>query len=434
MSSAVTSLLIFGICLILFVWNRIPQAVTALCGITIMVLLGVCSFSSGFRYFGSETVLLISAMMVVGKASFQTGLAQTIGHRVLAMAGNSERKLVLFGTAITAVISAFLSNIATLSIMIYMVTGICITNRQIKFRNLIMPISVGAVLGGVATLIGSTPQLTAQGLLESYLGEGNGFTFFTFSVPGVLIILATVLYAGFIGYPLGKKIWGARPDHDLIPSVHEVREEQELHTEKKGIMAVIFAVTVLLFMLNQWIVRWIPGMNLAAVSLLSACACVLTGCIRPKDAVSSINWNLVIWLSASLGMAAAVNASGGGELIAQMFMCFVDPQTPPAALFALVVILTVVLTHFLANSTAITIVFPIAFSLVTELGYQFFPFAVGITMASSVAIGTPIANTTIAMSVVARYEFRDYWRYSLPLIAIATVIILVVVPLQFPLV
>lgn len=428
----VLSIVFFGVCLLLFVINKIPLALTALLGLAAMVICNVCTYDEAFSYFGSEAIILISCMMIVGKASFQTGLAQSIGHKVLSLAKDDERRLAVIGSAITAVMSAFLSNIATLSIMIYMVNGICEANPKIKARNLIMPIAMAAVLGGMATLIGSTPQLTAQGLLESYLGTGNGFEFFTFTGPGALIILATVLYVAFIGYPLGKKLWGGREDGADLTEAGKTYAEGERNPGKRGVMAVIFFAMLLMFIGMSTIQRFIPQFDLAIVAILSASACILTGCINLSDALKSVSWNLVIWLGSSLGMAGAVNSSGGGELIATFFTGILSENTHPMLMFAALVSITVVLTHFLANSTAVTIVLPIALSVIPELGYSVFPFTVGITMGSAIAIATPVANTTIAMSMVAGYRFSDYWKYGLPLVVICTVIVIVAVPLIFP--
>ena len=430
----VLSIVIFGLCLLLFIINKIPLALTAIMGLAAMVVLNVCSYDEAFAFFGSEAVILICCMMVVGKASFQTGLAQSIGFKVLSLARGNERMLAVVGTAITGVMSAFLSNIATLSIMIYMVNGNCEANPKIKARNLIMPIAMGAVLGGMATLIGSTPQLTAQGLLESYLGDGNGFDFFTFSIPGALIILATVLYVAFIGYPLGKRLWGNRESTEDLSEAGKTYAEGEMHPEKKGVMAVIFILMLLMFFGMSVIQRFIPQFDLAIVAIISASACILSGCIRFGDALKSIGWNLVIWLASSLGMAGAVNSSGGGELIAGLFTGILNQNTPPMLIFTAFVSVTVLLTHFLSNSTAVTIVLPIALSILPDMGYSVYPFAVGITMGSAIAIATPVANTTIAMSMVAGYKFSDYWKYGGPLVIISTLIVILVVPILYPMV
>ncbi len=433
MTPAILSLIIFAICVVLFIWNKLPISVTALLGLMAMILLNVVSFSDGFKNFGSTTIVLICAMMVVGKATFETGLAQLVGEKVISLAHGNERMIIIIATALTAVISAFLSNIATLAIMISILTGICAGNKKVHFMNVILPVSMAAVIGGSATLIGSTTQLTAQGILEEYFGVGNGFTFSTFIIPGGVIILALVLYAGFIGYPLGKKIWGNRPEYNATLSVSENDKMPEKNPTKMKIMAVIFILTIILFVGCDWIKKFIPNFNIAVVSILSAVACVLTGCITHKKAMSSINWSLAIWFCASLGVATGLSKSGGGELLANWFIGLFGENASPFVLFAAFLILVTVLTQFLSNSTVLAIILPVVFSITEGMGYNTFSFAVGLTIAGAMAVATPLANTTIGMSMVANYKFSDYLKYAGPMTIIALVILLILTPILWPL-
>lgn len=432
MSPAILSLIIFGICVVLFIWNKLPISVTALLGLIAMVLTGVVSFSDGFKNFGCTTIVLICAMMVVGKATFNTGLAQLVGEKVIGLAHGKERLIVIIATALTGVASAFLSNIATLAIMISILTGICAGNKKVHFMNVIMPVSMAAVIGGAATLIGSTTQLTANGILEEYLGYG--FSFSTFAVPGFLIVFVLVIYAGFVGYPLGKKIWGNRSEYNITPVSDEKESEVKPDSKKMKIMAVIFVITVIMFVFCDQIKTIIPGFNIAIVSLLSALACLLTGCIEHKAAIKSINWTLAIWFCASLGMAAGLEKSGGGELLANAFISLFGENVTPFALYFAFLILVIVLTQFLSNSTVLAIVLPIVFSLTTNMGMNTFSFAVGLTIAGAMAVATPLANTTIGMSMVANYKFSDYLKYAGPMTLIATLILLFLVPVLWPLV
>ena len=433
MSSAILSLIIFAICVVLFIWNKLPISVTALLGLTAMVLTGVVSFSDGFKNFGCSTIVLICAMMVVGKATFNTGLAQVVGEKVIGLARGNERLIVIIATALTAVASAFLSNIATLAIMISILTGICAGNKNVKFMNVILPVSMAAVLGGAATLIGSTTQLTAQGILEEYLGAGNGFTFSTFIIPGAIIIAVLVVYAGFIGYPLGKKIWGNRPEYNETPA-NESNEDLPTPDKKKMIiMSVIFILTVIMFVLCDQIKLIIPNFNIAMVSIISALACILTKCIDHKAAIKSVNWTLAIWFCASLGMAAGLEKSGGGELLANWFIGLFGENISPFALYAAFLILVVVMTQFLSNSTVLAIILPIVFSLTGNMGLNTFSYAVGLTIAGAMAVATPLANTTIGMSMVAKYKFSDYFKYAGPMTLLAMLILLFLVPVIWPL-
>ncbi len=433
MTPAILSLIIFAVCVVLFIWNKLPISVTALLGLMAMILLDVVSFSDGFKNFGSTTIVLICAMMVVGKATFETGLAQLVGEKVIGLARGNERMIIIIATALTAVVSAFLSNIATLAIMISILTGICAGNNKIHFMNVILPVSMAAVIGGAATLIGSTTQLTAQGSLEEYYGAGNGFTFSTFLIPGSVIILALVLYAGFIGYPLGKKIWGNRPEYHATLSVGENEKLPEKNPKKMVIMSIIFVITIVLFVCCDLIQKVIPNFNIAIVSILAAVACVLTGCISHKKAISSINWSLAIWFCASLGIAAGLSKSGGGELLANWFIGLFGESISPFVLFAAFLILVIVLTQFLSNSTVLAIVLPVVFSITEGMGYNTFSFAVGLTIAGAMAVATPLANTTIGMSMVANYKFSDYLKYGGPMTLIALAILLILTPILWPL-
>lgn len=432
MSSDILSLLIFGVCVILYVWSKLPTSVTALLGLSMMLLFDVVSFSDGFKNFGSTTIVLICGMMVVGKATFNTGLAQLIGRKVLALAKGNERVVVMLATALTAMLSAFLSNIATLAMMISILTGVCSGNKNVHFKNVIMPVGMAAVLGGAATLIGSTTQLTAQGIVEEFLGIGNGFSFFTFAVPGFLIIILLVLYVGYIGYPLGKKIWGGSSDYDLCPG-KENGAVFEPNLKKMPVMTVIFLATMVLYMSCDWLKAYIPNWNVGTISLISALICVLTGCISHKEALKSINWTVALWFCASLGIAAGLNQSGGGALLASAFIGLFGVNISPFVLYAVLLTLVVILTQFLSNSTVLAIVLPIAFSITESMGYNTYAFAVGLTIAGAMAVATPLANTTIGMTMVADYKFSDYMKYCGPMTVIAMLVLMVLVPMLWPL-
>lgn len=434
MTPAITSLIIFAVVVALFIWNKLPTSVVALLGLVAMLLTNVVSFSEGFKNFGSSTVVLICAMMVVGQATFNTGLAQLVGNKVIALAKGNERAVVMISTAITAIISAFLSNIATLAIMISILTGISSANDKVKFKNVILPVSMASVIGGAATLVGSTTQLTADGLMREFLGESNGFGFFTFSIPGFLIVAILVLYVGFVGYPLGKKLWKKREDYGETPVDKKAKEAVVYKKSKMIIMAVIFIITLILFVLVDVIKPYIPAFNVGTVALISALACVLTGCINHKDAIKSVNWNLALWFCACLGIAAGLNSSGGGKLLATWFIGLFGENVSAFWLYMAFIILVVVLTQFLSNSTVLTIVLPVVFSITTEMGYNTYSFAVGLTIAGAMAVATPLANTTIGMSMVANYKFSDYLKYAGPFTAIATAILIGIVPILFPLV
>lgn len=420
MDPAVTGLAILGICILLFLINKLNMTLVAVGGMAAMVLFGVCGFDDAFAKLGSDTVVLMASMMVVGKAVYETGLAYLAGGHIVRLAGGSERMLCVVSTCGTALISSMLSNVATMAIMISVIAAICESERHISFKRVLLPVGMGAVIGGSVTLVGSTPQLTAQGILESM--TEISFSFFDFTPVGLLVVLLLTLYVGFVGYPISKRLWPGTGEICAAPDGGEAVPAGDRRGMIKS--GVIFLLTMASFSLEL-----IP---LALTALLAALACVLTGCIDHKRAIQAIEWDLCLRLAACLSLAEAISVSGGDKLIADALMRIVSPDSNPWLIFALLVLFSQTLTQFISNSTVIVIFLPIAISMCEGLGYNVMPFAVGITMASSMAVATPMANGTIAMALVAGYEFSDYAKYAGLMTIISYIAIVSLVPVLFP--
>ena len=413
----VISLIIFAFCIILFIWDKLPMATTAILGCALMVIFGVCKFSVAFGQFSSSTVILTIGVMVIGAAISETGLAAAIGNWIVKVSKGSETKLIIGTYLVSAVMSAFLTNSAVLAIFIPIIMGLSLANKDIKSKNLIMPIALGCVIGGASTLVGSTQQMTAQGLLED--AGVQMFKTFDFTLVGGVITILGLLYCLFIGRKRGEKIWGNRPDeeYELIPN------ETDYSKPKMIVISLIFAATVVLY-----ITEWLP---LAITSTSAALLCIITGCITQKKAIASVNWNIVGRLAGCLGLAQALEAAGGTEIIANAFTDLVGGKLSPFLLFALLVLLVQVVSEFMSNSTAILIVLPIVIAIAPRLGLNSYSFALGITLAAGISLSCPLASSTLGISMSCGYRFNDYFKYNIFMDIIAYIVIIIMVPLIY---
>ena len=107
MTSAIICLVIFAICIGLYIWRKLPISVVALIGLALMLIFNIVSFSDAVSNFASSTVFLVVCMMVVGKAAFDTGLAQLIGNKIMKLAKGNERLVIAISTLVTGILSAF---------------------------------------------------------------------------------------------------------------------------------------------------------------------------------------------------------------------------------------------------------------------------------------------------------------------------------------
>ncbi len=415
----VISLIIFIACIALFIWDKLPMGTTAVLGCLVMVLVGVCDFKTAFGQFASSTVILTIGVMIIGAAISETGLAETVGKWIVGVSGGSETKLIVGTYLVSALMSAFLTNSAVLAIFIPIVMGLSSANEKIKAKNLIMPIAYGCVIGGTSTLVGSTQQMTAQGLLEES-GVQMFKTFDFVPVSGVLIILG-LIYCLTIGKKIGNKVWGNRADEDIEFTPPTPTDDKPLY--KQIIIALIFLFTVVLY-----ITEWLP---IAVTSTTAAVLSIIFGCIPQKKAFASVNWNIVVRLGGCLGLAKALEAAGGTTLIASGFKALVGDKLSPFILFCILVFLVQLSSEFMSNSTAILIVLPIVIAIAPELSLNSYSFALGITIASGITLSSPLASSTLGMSMCVGYKFKDYFKYSIVYDIIGYITIITLVPLFY---
>lgn len=416
--SDVVSIIIFIGCVILFIIDKLPMATTAILGCVLMVMFGVCDFSTAFGQFSSSTVILTIGVMVIGAAISETGLAALIGRGIIKIS-RGKTSLIIFTYITSSIMSAFLTNSAVLAIFIPIIMGLSKADDSLNSKEIIMPITLGCILGGASTLAGSTQQLVTQGMLEA-AGERT-FGMFDLSLIGGIIILVGLIYCLTVGKYVGRKLWGGLAEEENAVEVMLVPTEYE--KKRVVIISIIFGLAVV-----SYITEWIP---LAATSTIAAVACIITGCITQKRAIESINWNIVGRFGGYLGMAKALEVAGGSELITRFFDRVIGDSLTPFMLLCIVVLLTKLISEFMSPSAALLIVLPLVFSVVEKLGLNTYAYALAATFASSTALMTPLASTTLGMSMSVGYKFNDYFKYYITFDIVTFFLLIFAVPVIY---
>ncbi|HRM73214.1 MAG TPA: SLC13 family permease, partial [Paracoccus sp. (in: a-proteobacteria)] len=188
MSPATITLLLLLFAIIMFVWERIPLALTAMIVCVGLVLTGVLDAGEAFDGFVNSNIILFVDMFIIGGALFQTGMASEIGGLVTRFA-KTERQLVVAIMLITGAMSGVLSNTGTAAVLIPVVIGIAAKSGFARSR-LLLPIIFAAAMGGNLSLIGAPGNMIAQAALEE---RGLSFGFFEYGLVGLPILLAGIL-------------------------------------------------------------------------------------------------------------------------------------------------------------------------------------------------------------------------------------------------
>ena len=133
-----------------------------------------------------------------------------------------------------------------------------------------------------------------------------------------------------------------------------------------------------------------------------------------------------------LRLVNAQTATGSGQLISDFIVSVMGNMASPYLVFVIWATLSLVISQFITNSTAIIIVLPVAIFFCSAAALSPMPYCIGITLGASVACCTPLAAAQIAMTQVAGYRFSDYLKYGWPLSLLLLLGICIFVPLMYP--
>lgn len=160
---------------------------------------------------------------------------------------------------------------------------------------------------------------------------------------------------------------------------------------------------------------------------------VVTRIVNLREAYESVDWPIIILLGAMIPVGAALETTGGAQLIADGILR-ISSQFPPA--FALIVLLvaTMFLSDLVNNAAAVVLMAPIAIRTAQGMHSSIDPFLMAITIGASCAFLTPIGHqsNTLVMGP-GGYKFGDYWRMGLILEVIVLVVSIPLILVFWPL-
>jgi len=419
-NTALWSLIVFAIFVGIFVWDKLPMATSALLACATMVVLGITDFSTAFGQYASSNIFLLMGIMVVGASMQATGVARSFGNIVTRFSKDSEQRIIAISYILSYFLSAFMATSSVLAMFMAILIGMDSETKKLDHRNLIMPLLIGSVNGGISTLVGSTQQLVADGLIQPF---GYSMSVFTMAPVGAILGVVGFIYCVFIGYKRGQKIWGVRDIGDGL-------DIAALETEERDNRKYYTMIAILVYMVVGFIAELFAP---AVVATTSGLLCIVTGCLTQKKALAAINWNVLGRLGGVLGLSKILTAAGGIDLLSQWVQNLIGTNVSPFLLFAVCVLLAQVSSYVLFNSTAITLILTFVLAMAEPMNLNPMAYALGITYGASVVFASPLSGTSNQMVMAAGYKFSDFMKYGWMMDLMGYAVIIIFVPLFFPL-
>jgi di/tricarboxylate transporter len=171
---------------------------------------------------------------------------------------------------------------------------------------------------------------------------------------------------------------------------------------------------------------------MVTAALATAGLMIATRCLSSNEARRAIEWEALILIAASFGLARAMETTGLANAIAEAAVAAAGND--PLLVLAAVYFVTMLTTELLSNNAAAVLTFPIAWQTAAQLGVHPLPFVMAITVAASCGFATPMGyQTNLMIYGPGGYKFTDYLRFGGPLNLLVMAITILLAPLIWPL-
>ena len=428
MDPAITTLCVLAVAAFLFVTELIPLAVTAMAACTALGILGVLPSKQVYAGLSNSTVVLFGGMFVIGAAMFKTGLAEAVGLWVVNKAGTKEVPLMGAIMIVTIALSAVSSNTGTVACLMPVIIGIA-NAANIPASKELMPLAVAANVGGTITMIGTPPNVIVTGALSA--AGLPSFGFFEFALIGVPLSVIVLVYMLTIGRrTIPVKNAGAM-DADAVEAAKKEAGASDDNAPKSKtkmwISGLILLGVVAAMALN---LKTVP---LQTAAVTGAILCVITGCLKEKEAYAGIDWVTIFLFAGMLSVATAMDKTGAGKLIADTVVGMMGENPNPIVLCAVLYLISNVLTQFMSNTASAALLAPIGISIAQSIGTDPKPVLMSIGIAASMAFATPMATppNTLVLGP-GGFSFNDYVKVGVPLCVITFIASVIIIPIFWP--
>jgi di/tricarboxylate transporter len=181
---------VIGVMMVAFVWGRIRYDLVAAGALLIAVLVGVVKPEEAFSGFSDDIVIIVGSALIVSAAVSRSGIMEIALQRLAPNVTTPRVQLIIL-VAVVAALSAFVKNIGALAIMIPIAFQMA-RRSNVSPSMFLMPMSFAALLGGLITQIGTSPNIIVSRVREDL--TGTPFQMFDFTPVGLALAITGVIF------------------------------------------------------------------------------------------------------------------------------------------------------------------------------------------------------------------------------------------------
>ncbi|MDQ3674468.1 MAG: DASS family sodium-coupled anion symporter [Gemmatimonadota bacterium] len=444
---------------VLWVTEALPMPVTAMLGAAAAVVMRVAPAKEVFAPFADPLMFLFIGAFILARAITLHGLDRRLAYSVLShplVAGSPRRILFAFG-AITASISAWISNTATTAMMFTIGLAILAFLRDAEGETgivlhpayptvLMLMTSFAASIGGLATPVGTPPNVIGIGFIRSELDVA--FPFFQWMMIGVPIVV--VVFAFLFFFLDGASSGGRVRIEGLGAMIGREKERRGGWTRGEVSTLVAFLATVVLWVMPG-VVALTAGEQSAAyrsfvamvpegvAAIVGASLLFLLPGARGARAITwreaaQIDWGIVLLYGGGFALGVLSFRTGLAEAMGRSLLALM-PSTGDTALLVGATVVAAALSEVTSNTAAANMVVPVVISVAQAAGADPLAPALGATMGASMGFMLPVSTPCNAIVYGSgKIPLIKMIRYGVVLDIAGVIVIIAFLKLLLPLV
>lgn len=387
-----------------WITEAIPIAMTSLLPIVLFPLSGGMELSTTTASFGHKYIFLYMGGFIIAIAIEKWNLHKRIALNIINIIGSDIKKIILGFMVATAFLSMWISNTATAVMMLPI--GIAIISQlkdnphtvenetRLFGKALMLAIAYSASIGGIATLIGTPPNLVLAGVvLNTYGYEITFFQWFLFGFP-IAVLLLFICWKYLTSYAYNFKQMefpgGKTEIKRLLKLLGKISYEEK-------IVAIIFGTTAFFWITRSFIfVKFIPKLDDTIIAIIFAIALFLIPTKDKKqqlmaweDAVK-LPWGIILLFGGGLAIANGFESTGLAVWLGNQMTVFEGLTT--IILIAILVAAINFLTEITSNTATTAMILPVLAPMAMTVDIHPFILMVGAAVAASCAFMLPVAT------------------------------------------
>lgn len=420
------ALVVFGLCLVLWVSQLLPLPVTSMLGLALLPVLGVLPAEDIYSLFGNPAVFFILGAFALAAGIIRSGLSEQMALAVLGSMGSSPRRLLLTVLLLPALMACFMPEHAVVAVMLpiiwSVVRGLELPRGHSFTSGLFFALAWGAIIGGVLTLLGGARGPLAMAILQETTGRVFSFTDWTLAAAPIvfgMLAVAAALLLGFVNVA-SVNLEGA------ALRIDQKRLEIGRASWSARLMAVLMIGTM-----AGWVLFG-ETLGLAAIALLAVVLMFALRIVAWKDVQSHVDWGVIVMYGGAIAIAKSLEMTGAAAWMAHTLW---PAGLSGWGLLLLLGLMTLLLTEAISNTAAVAIMLPLALSMATTAHLDPVLIALGIGIVSGFAFMLPMGTPANAMVYGTGYiELGRMVRMGMVLMLSALLLFSVVTRLWWPMV